>query len=527
LTSPTLIIGSGACAREVARHLRFEGRPTIIAAANGTNGDRLHRGTDTRGSGSNEVLTGARLSACRGFLGHFDATLTQSGATLQRRVAHIVIAEDNRRIPNFDLYRLRAGSVVQSLSTFKKEFAMRPEAFANSRVVFLHGLRLESEPVLAEEVFRCALELQAVSGAQAHVLTGNLKVAGDGLEALYRDAKSAGTLFFKFTDTQPTIQQTESGPVSIEFQDEITGHDYHLSPDITVVDECIVPAAYVEHLATVLGLRCGPAGFLQTENVHRLPVFTNRRGILAVGPARAVLSPAEVEREAACAARAIFGFTNLEGRPQVATAEIDPGRCIRCLTCFRLCPYGAVDKGDRIAVVTDACAGCGICVAECPRGAIQLGSNGTMIEKEDDAISSSETSAPDPHMVVFACARSADKARELAESHGQQSASDQKSDLKVVTVPCAGAVSVQHILSAFAGGAAGVMVLACHVDNCHSETGNLHARRRVDYLVDHLDRMGFGGDRLEMATLAANMPSEYADMTRRFSRKIQKRANQR
>jgi quinone-modifying oxidoreductase subunit QmoB len=400
---------------------------------------------------------------------------------------------------------------------------MRPEAFANSRVVFLHGLRLESEPVLAEEVFRCALELQAVSGAQAHVLTGNLKVAGDGLEALYRDAKSAGTLFFKFTDTQPTIAQTKTGPVAIEFRDEITGHDYRLSPDITVVDERIAPAAYVEHLAALLGLRRGPAGFLQTENVHRLPVFTNRRGILAVGPARAVLSAADLEREAACGALAVLGLANLDQNPQVDAAEINPAHCIRCLTCFRLCPYGAVDKGNRIAVVTDACAGCGICVAECPRGAIQLGSIRTMIEKENTAISASETPAPDSRIVVFACARSADKARVLAEENGQKT----PVDLKVVTVPCAGAVSVPHILSAFAGGAAGVMVLTCHIDNCHSETGNRHVRQRVDYLADHLNRMGFGGDRLEMATLAANMPAEYADMIRQFSRKIQKRANQR
>ncbi len=523
MTGPTLIIGSGTCARDVARHLTSEGRHTVIAAANGTNGDRPYLAANTPGSGSIEVLSGARLSACRGFIGQFEAMFTQSGATLQRRVAYIVIAEENRRIPNFDLYRLRAGSVVQSLSAFRKEFAMSPETFANRRVVFLHGLRLESEPVLAEEVLRSALELQTVSGARAHVLTGNLKVAGNGLEALYRDAKSAGALFFKFTDTQPTIDQTETDPVTIEFRDEITGHDYRLSPDITVVDERIVPAAYVEHLAAVLGLRRGPAGFLQSENVHRLPVFTNRRGILAVGSARAVLSPADVEREAACGALAVLGLANLEGHPQVEAAEINPGHCIRCLTCFRLCPYGAVNKGNRIAVVADACAGCGICVAECPRGAIQLGSIRTVIEKEDAAISASETPAPDPRMVVFACARSADKARELAGGHGQKS----PSDLKVVTVPCAGAISVQHILSAFAGGAAGVMVLTCHIDNCHSETGNRHARRRVDYLVDHLDRMGFGGDRLEIATLAANMPTEYADMTRRFSRKIQKYANQR
>jgi quinone-modifying oxidoreductase, subunit QmoB len=523
LTGPTLIIGSGTCARDVARHLVSEGFQTVIAAANETGGERPLLTADTPVCGSVEVLTGARLSACRGFIGQFDATFTQKGATLKRRVAHIVIAEDNQWIPNFDLYRLRTGSAVQSLSAFKKEFALRPETFANRRVVFLHGLRLESEPVLAEAVFRSALELQTVSGARAHVLTGNLKVAGNGLEALYRDAKSAGTLFFKFTDTQPTIDQKETGPMAIEFRDEITGHDYRLSPDITVVDERIVPAAYVEHLAAVLGLSRGPAGFLQTENVHRLPVFTNRRGILAVGPARAVLSPAEVEREAACGALAVLGLAKLDAHPQVEMAEIDPGHCIRCLTCFRLCPYGAVNKGDRIAVVADACRGCGICVAECPRGAIQLGSIRTMIEKEDTSISASETPAAAPRMVVFACARSADKARVLAEGDGQKT----PDNLKVVIVPCAGAVSVQQILSAFAGGAAGVMVLTCHIDNCHSETGNRHARQRVDYLVEHLDRMGFGGDRLEMATLAANMPTEYADMTRRFSRKIQKRANQR
>jgi len=523
LTGPTLIIGSGTCARDVARRLTSQGRHTVIAAAEWMNGDRLHPATKTPGGGSIEVLTGARLSACRGFIGQFDATFTQSGASLQRRVAYIVIAEDNRRIPNFDLYRLRAGSVVQSLSAFKKEVAIRPETFANRRVVFLHGLRLESEPVLAEEVLHSALDLQAVSGALAHVLTGNLKVAGNGLEALYRDAKSAGTLFFKFTDTQPTIEQTETGPVTIEFRDEITGHNYRLSPDITVVDERIVPASYVEHLAAVLGLRRGPAGFLQTENVHRLPVFTNRRGILAVGPARAVLPPADVEREAACGALAVLGLANLDGNPQVDAAEINSGHCIRCLTCFRLCPYGAVNKGNRITVVADACAGCGICVAECPRGAIQLGSIRTMIETEDTAIGTSERPVPDSRIVVFACARSAGKARELAEGQGQKT----PVDLKIVTVPCAGAVSVPHILSAFAGGAAGVMVLTCHIDNCHSETGNLHARQRVDYLADHLNRMGFGSDRLEMATLAANMPTEYADLIRRFSQKIKKYVNQR
>jgi quinone-modifying oxidoreductase, subunit QmoB len=188
-----------------------------------------------------------------------------------------------------------------------------------------------------------------------------------------------------------------------------------------------------------------------------------------------------------------------------------------------LCPYGAVNKGARIAVVADACAGCGICVAECPRGAIELGTILAATKKDHAAARPPDASPADPRVVVFCCARSAGRARALYEDHGQQTAVD----AKVVTVPCAGAVSVQHLLSAFADGAAGVLVLTCHEGNCHSETGNQHARRRVDHLADLLGRMGFGGDRLAIATLAANMPVEYADVTRRFSEKIHKIAHQR
>ncbi len=515
MTGPSLIIGSGCCAEKLAHLLAAAGRDVLIAAADDAAGDRPHPAAGRPGVGTIERLAGARLLACHGFIGRFDATFSQNGATHVQQAAHIIVAEDFRRQPNFDLYRLRAAAAVRSLSDFNKDLAANPAGFANRRIVFLHGLRQESTPVMAAEVFGSALELQKVPGARGHVFTGNLKVAARGLEALYRDAKQAGTLFFKFSDTQPAITQLADDRVVIEFRDELTGQDVRLPADVTVVDESIVPAPDLEHLSAILGLHRSPAGFLQTENVHRLPVYTNRRGILAVGPARAVLAPADLEREAACGARAALGLGEPGGHPPVDTAEIDPGQCIHCLTCYRLCPYGAVTKADRIAVVTDACAGCGICVAECPRGAIRLGAI-PAAGKPAGAAAAPVRPGAGPYGVVFCCARSADRARTLAADTEPESADD----LRVVTVPCAGAVAVRDILTAFAAGAAGVLVLTCHIDNCHSETGNRHARRRVEYLADHLEQMGFGGDRLQIATLAANMPAEYADVTRRFYQNI-------
>ncbi|MFZ0133079.1 MAG: hydrogenase iron-sulfur subunit [Desulfobacterales bacterium] len=515
MTGPSLIIGSGCCANEVARLLAAAGRDVLVAVADDAAGDRPHPATGGPGVGAIERLPGARLLACHGFVGRFEATFTHNGATRVQRAATIVVAEDTRRRPNFDLYRLRAAAAVRSLSDFKKDLAANPAGFADRRIVFLHGLRQESTPVMAEEVFRSALELQKVPGARGHVLTGNLKVAAAGLEVFYRDARQAGTLFFKFSDTQPAVTQSADDGVVIGFRDEVTGQDVRLAADVTVVDERIVPAPYLEHLAAVLGLQRSPAGFLQTENVHRLPVYTNRHGILAVGPARAVLSSADLKREAACGARAALGLAGPDARLPVDTAEIDPGQCIHCLTCYRLCPYGAVTKASRIAVVADACAGCGICVAECPRGAIRLGAL-PAAGKPASATAAPVRSGAEPGVVVFCCARSADRARTLAVGSVPEAADG----LKVITVPCAGAVSVRDILGAFAAGAGGVLVLTCHIDNCHSETGNRHARRRVEYLVDHLEQMGFGGDRLQVATLAANMPTEYADVTRRFYQNV-------
>ncbi len=55
-------------------------------------------------------------------------------------------------------------------------------------------------------------------------------------------------------------------------------------------------------------------------------------------------------------------------------AVVDPGKCVACLTCVRLCPFGAphiVDEGYAV-IEPDLCHACGICVKDCPAKAISL-----------------------------------------------------------------------------------------------------------------------------------------------------------
>ncbi len=55
-------------------------------------------------------------------------------------------------------------------------------------------------------------------------------------------------------------------------------------------------------------------------------------------------------------------------------ASVDPGKCVACLTCVRLCPFGAprMEEEGYARIEPDLCRACGICVLECPAEAIGL-----------------------------------------------------------------------------------------------------------------------------------------------------------
>lgn len=55
-------------------------------------------------------------------------------------------------------------------------------------------------------------------------------------------------------------------------------------------------------------------------------------------------------------------------------AQVDPRKCVACLTCVRLCPFAAPHVNEEGAAYIDPelCRACAICVIECPAGAISL-----------------------------------------------------------------------------------------------------------------------------------------------------------
>jgi heterodisulfide reductase subunit A-like polyferredoxin/coenzyme F420-reducing hydrogenase delta subunit len=453
-----------------------------------------------------EVLGDTAFNGAAGIPGDFRIWLYQDDELLERKVGAIVVASELRLRPLAEGYGLSLGEKVISQSQLEAQLTENANAFKGKTVAFGVGFAQNGNPLTMERVFRSAIALEEIEDCTAYIFAGDLKVAAGGLERIYLEGRDKGAIYVKLQ--QAPQFNAEGDALRVAYFDQVIRQDVELAPDLIVIEEAIEADALNADLAELLQIDVGPAGFLQSENVHRYPVGTNRVGIFVIGGTRAPqgLDLALVDAQAvALEVKALLGdgsITSPEGK-----AQVDNGKCTFCLTCFRCCPHGAIywDAGNKPIVSPVACQACGICASECPMDAIQVGefNDDAMQTRIKDAV---EAPVEAPRIVAFCCQNSAVEAGEMARIFQM----NLPKGLQVVQVPCAGKVDLDYILSAFAEGADGVVVMACHTSNCKSERGNTYASWRVADAKEKLTAVGLAPERLAFATLAANMGSDFA-----------------
>ena len=93
-------------------------------------------------------------------------------------------------------------------------------------------------------------------------------------------------------------------------------------------------------------------------------------------------------------------------------------------------------------------------------------------------------------------------------------------NIKIVKVPCTGRVDIVLMMKAFENGADGVYLVGCLEGDCHYLTGNLKARKRVEYVKKLLDECGIGGERVAMYNLSSAQGQRFAEVAREMTEKI-------
>jgi F420-non-reducing hydrogenase iron-sulfur subunit len=122
----------------------------------------------------------------------------------------------------------------------------------------------------------------------------------------------------------------------------------------------------------------------------------------------------------------------------------------------------------------------------------------------------------EPTVVAFCCNWCAYAGADLAGVSRIQ----YPSNIKVVRVMCSGRVDPGMILRCFEKGADGVMVLGCHIGDCHYIAGNRKAEVKVGDCQKLLGLMGIEPRRLLLRWVSASEGGLFASTAQEFTELI-------
>ena len=113
----------------------------------------------------------------------------------------------------------------------------------------------------------------------------------------------------------------------------------------------------------------------------------------------------------------------------------------------------------------------------------------------------------EPKIVAFLCNWCTYTGADLAGTSRLQ----YPTNIRIIRLMCSGAVDMTYVLKALIEGADGVLIGGCHPGDCHYQTGNYKARRRVAMLKKILSRFGYDEDRVWLRWISASEGKRFAE----------------
>ena len=95
-------------------------------------------------------------------------------------------------------------------------------------------------------------------------------------------------------------------------------------------------------------------------------------------------------------------------------------------------------------------------------------------------------------------------------------------NIKSIRVMCSGRVDPVFVLEALRKGADGVLVAGCHPGDCHYQSGNYKANRRMKLLKRLLEDMAIDPKRLRFEYISASEGAKFAQVATEFVDELKK-----
>ena len=93
-------------------------------------------------------------------------------------------------------------------------------------------------------------------------------------------------------------------------------------------------------------------------------------------------------------------------------------------------------------------------------------------------------------------------------------------NVRVIRTMCSGRVDPAFILKAFQLGADGVIVMGCHLGDCHYQEGNYKTIRRIPFLKRLVQQFGIDPRRLRLEWVSASEGDRFAHVVNEMTEEI-------
>ena len=472
------VIGGGDAALAAASAAAELGYPAYSFISPSDNLTGLPRGV--------EDWRSAKLMSIDGYTGNFTIFLEKEGRKEELTCGAVIAAP----LPDI-LDRTAQFPGAVTLSTFAQTAPeSRPE-----KILFLLDYFGPENKKFSRQTLEEALACKA-AGKTVYILMNKMLVHGPTGQQMYDRARKDGIRFLRFDGPDNLeIQSTDNGFFVSFDEATLPGRKLSLTVDCLVVPQTLGPARGFKQTADLLRVGRDREGFFQSANVRHRLVQSPRRGIFFAGPGHDETDnqdlAAEIQAIMADLALQRRACHSGSGDRAPAPVAVNEKKCAKCLTCYRVCPHGAIilNEKSRPQIMPEACFSCQACVSNCPAYAIEAdGFDNTAIAAR----------AQKGHTMILACQRSgALAAKELPEA----------TDL--VAIPCACRISPDILMKALISGADRVIVSGCHEGNCQSVQGSSTARQQVEKVAAF---PGMPREKLVFQAAAANEPHAFARM---------------
>jgi heterodisulfide reductase subunit A len=278
----------------------------------------------------------------------------------------------------------------------------------------------------------------------------------------------------------------QDGRVLVRGEDMMINRMVENLVDLVVLCPPIVTADDTLKLAEMLRVPVDEDQFVLERHPKLDPMATKRDGIFAAG---IVVGPKDIQSttaEAEGAAMKIVNFLSVDRVIEPNKAFLAyPELCDGCGDCAKVCPESAITIIDDKPEINEIiCTGCGACVPSCPKDALdQQGLSEAQLKAQ--IIGALEFSEAKIKILAFVEQEVAYTAVDLA---GLARLS-YPSSIRIIPLPSLARLKLKHLLTAFAYGADGIMLLeAPEHEGPYGSAHILSEERADDYkweLEDH------------------------------------------